>query len=286
MNVLKSLSQSRELSDNEHAIITYIMNNPDEVSKISSRELARRAYVSPSSVLRLCKTLGYCNYASFRASFVSNLKSVKLDEHAVEKDDNELEVSSKVLGIASRILAETNRLMSYEMMQRIEAELSHVERIDFIARDINADIAAYASHNLMVAGRLSSIYSDLDKMLYYSLHAQAKREPGIAVVAISKHGQDAPIVDCAERLTASGVVTICVTADENSPLARACLHVLKGFYFEDLDQYGDVAFAESAKYLLDVIYVDLLAHDLDNATRLDKAYDAIYHSRSGIARNR
>ena len=51
-------NSNTKLNDSEKQIIQYVLNNPNDCSKLSLAKLAKKLYVSESAIFRLCKKLG------------------------------------------------------------------------------------------------------------------------------------------------------------------------------------------------------------------------------------
>ena len=66
-NVLLRLREVQpSLSSTERQIAQFILENPDETTTLTIRELARRSFSSPSSVVRICRVIGFQGYKELR----------------------------------------------------------------------------------------------------------------------------------------------------------------------------------------------------------------------------
>ena len=54
---LNELKQMKKLTQTEQHIVDYILTYPEEIEKISSRQLAELTYTSPATVVRIVKNL-------------------------------------------------------------------------------------------------------------------------------------------------------------------------------------------------------------------------------------
>ena len=62
-NVLLRLREVQpSLSSTERQIAQFILENPDETTTLTIRDLARRSFSSPSSVVRICRVIGFQGY--------------------------------------------------------------------------------------------------------------------------------------------------------------------------------------------------------------------------------
>ena len=280
MNALEHLRREEHFTENEKQIAHYILKHPEAATRMSSRELARETFTSPTSVLRFCKKLGFQNYNDFKVNIVSELKSIDLASTIVSRNENALLVLGKMATLEAQVIKETMRRASPEALEGIAKHLAKTRYIDIFARDANAEIGRYASHNFFMAGKICTVYKDLDKMMFNAFELPTDHTPFL----ISKSGTDRAIIETAAQLTERGVPTIAMTADLDSPLARACNFALEGFYYPEYDKFGDIVFASAAKYLFDALLVMTFSKDYDHIMELNGKYDALYYERLDRAR--
>lgn len=273
MQALETLRTSEHLTENECAIARYVLDHPEESTRLSSRELARRTLTSPTAVLRFCKKLGFENYNEFKVNIVSELKSLDLASTMIVRDEPAVNVLNKLAVLEAQVIEETKRKASPELLDAIATRVASSSYVDFFARDANATVARYASHNFVLAGRVSTVYADLDQMIYASWELPDNH----LVFLISKSGTDRAICISAEHLRERGVSTVAITANVASPLARSCDQVLEGFYYPQFEKFGDVVFSSAAKYLFDALFVLTFSKDYDSVKRLNRAYDHLYY---------
>ena len=50
----------------ERIVVEYLLDNPTVVLDSNIRDLAAKIYVSPATIVRLCKRLGFDGYREFR----------------------------------------------------------------------------------------------------------------------------------------------------------------------------------------------------------------------------
>jgi DNA-binding MurR/RpiR family transcriptional regulator len=71
MNVLFSLSGYHTFTAGTgsvyHEVAGHVMDNLSDVPNLTTNELAERCFVSPSTIIRLCKNVGYNSFSAFKA---------------------------------------------------------------------------------------------------------------------------------------------------------------------------------------------------------------------------
>ena len=55
----------------EKEIVKYFLNQKEEIARQSTREISKRLYCSPSSIIRLCQKLGFTGFEEFKEMLVA-----------------------------------------------------------------------------------------------------------------------------------------------------------------------------------------------------------------------
>ena len=71
MLIQEQLKQQAGFSDVERSIADFILAQGAGLKQLSARQIAAEAYVSPSSVVRLCQKLGYDGYNAFQDAWLA-----------------------------------------------------------------------------------------------------------------------------------------------------------------------------------------------------------------------
>ena len=86
-NPLIRLREMRDFVGNAERIVAeYLLDNPNSVLECNIRELAEKIYVSPATIVRLCKHLGFEGYREFRQAVVYDLALYQNNER-IDKND-------------------------------------------------------------------------------------------------------------------------------------------------------------------------------------------------------
>ena len=87
-----------QLNKNDNEILSYCIRNHTEIANLKVTELADRLFISPASVVRFCKKLGFSGYSDFKASLRMDLFEQHADE-IFDEAENRLHVQKAVLAI-------------------------------------------------------------------------------------------------------------------------------------------------------------------------------------------
>ena len=122
-NVLLRLREVQpSLSSTERQIAQFILDNPDETTTLTIRDLARRSFSSPSSVVRICRVIGFQGYKELRHALTLELATLGENGSHREKDitpqDSLQEIVEKVTHRNIQSLLDTQRLLLLDELEQ------------------------------------------------------------------------------------------------------------------------------------------------------------------------
>ena len=185
MDVFDKLRKADGLSDADHAILDYVLDNPDRVAGLTSRGLAELTHTSSSSVVRFCRKLGFEGYNDFKINIADTLKRTNPGTTRVTAAESALSASAKTAELLLTAVAETRRTMDLGALERASDLLAAAREIDVCGNGPNEAIAQHATHMLVRTGHLASLRSDTDYLVFFSALVPADH----AAIVIS--GRDA-----------------------------------------------------------------------------------------------
>ena len=62
-----------DFTDSEKEIVKYFLNQKEEIENKSTREISKKLYCSPSSIIRLCQKLGFTGFEEFKKMYIEEL---------------------------------------------------------------------------------------------------------------------------------------------------------------------------------------------------------------------
>ena len=110
------------LSSSEKHIAKCLLEEPTLVTRYSIRELAGRLHVSPATIVRLGKSLGFDGYKEFKQAVVYSLASYEDNgrEHLsdISSQDSIREIAEKVTYKNIQSLEETLNFLNVEVIEK------------------------------------------------------------------------------------------------------------------------------------------------------------------------
>lgn len=243
-----------QASNAELGAINYILGHPDEIPRLSVKALSALSYSSQSTIVRLCRKLGFSGYRDMQQSLVYEL--------AMREQHNPRLAEADVSMSLSKIM----EVVTYRNMAALDDSLKIVDEkevkkaVDLIcAADSVLLFGLGASQLVAQDAYLKFIRIDKPCSCCEDIHSQYvlahNAKPTDVAIVISYSGYTEEILRCAEYLKAQGTPIIAITRFKSSPIARlsaCCLFVVAA---EDLYRTGAMSSRISQLNMIDILYV-------------------------------
>lgn len=275
MTLLKEMQNTRELTEREQDICNYILEHPEQIAKLSSRELGEATFTSAASVTRFCQKLGCKGYPDFRIRFLSEIQSGRIvqqeEKVMLSERENTLTLLQKVTELQKQAVEETRKELSLEQLMRVGEMLHKAEYIDFYAYDVNIHLARYGCSQFFHAGKIASVYSESNVQ---ELQALIKKNGHLAIL-ISHTGENAKLVEIAKTLKRNHTKIIVIATGREQTLSKWGDEFLLAASSQGMREFWSAVFFTSAKYLLDVLFGLEFSHRYEENMKLNQTYERI-----------
>ena len=266
------------LTKTEARIADYILKNPGDVITMSVDELAGRADVVKSAVIRCCKSLGYGGYSELKLALAVELSQNKQLNYVpyIYPDDSASDILDKVFTANVKTLHDTSEKIDRIALQKVVDLLFHAKTIYIYGTGTSSAIANDFQYRLMNLGYFAACHTDPAYMKISTMNIA----PGDMVIAISHSGRTSFTIEALRLAKEAGAETACVTSFPDSPITKESDHVIS--IFSDEIQYPVEATSARIAHIsvLDAIAIALSAKDYE------KAYERSVRSRELINRQR
>ncbi|RKD29496.1 MurR/RpiR family transcriptional regulator [Thermohalobacter berrensis] len=203
--VLKTLNKS------EFEVLSYISNNIDKISKMTISDLAKQTFVSTTTVIRLCKKLGYSGFSELKYE----LKRIRKEKTKLNSLNYDELIKKHLIDVEK-----TCELINEDTIGRI-IELIADKKVHFFGKGLSSIACEYIinqflSINLLAINYTSThiAYLSADKMnendvvFVLSLSGETKQSLKVAKIAKSR---GATVVS----ITCMGINSLSKLADIN-----------------------------------------------------------------------
>lgn len=275
MSLIKDMKEAASLTDREESIRDYFLNHPENITSMSCRQLGEATYTSAPTVTRFCKKFGCDGWPDFKLQFLSELNDGQSEDRqenvVLSEQENLVTLLQKVRDVHDQALDTTRKALSLTQLLRIKKLLLEHPYIDFYAYDTNIHLASYASGQLIHAGKIAAVYSEVNLQVVSTLLDY----PGHLAILISHSGENSRLIELARLLRRNGRKTIVLTPKKTSTLAQIADEFLLASAPWKLERLSRPMFSASVKYLLDLMFViTFTSQYATNLARNDR-YDTI-----------
>lgn len=77
MSLIDNLSNEKLFTKSEIEVIDFIKENPNLVLNMTIGELANQTFSSNTTIIRICKKLGFNGFRDFKIEYLRNIESLK-----------------------------------------------------------------------------------------------------------------------------------------------------------------------------------------------------------------
>ncbi len=216
------------LRASEQRVADYILSHQEEIVFLSISALANLCDTSETSVIRLCKALGYNGYQHFKMDLARSNRPDSPDTHYnhihedVSDRDDIAAIIQKVMNTNIQAIEETKFTLDPGQTQAAVAAISNTHRLEFYGMGGSGCVAIDAHHKFFKFGFSCNAYVDP----HMQAMSAATMKPGDVVVGISNSGNTKELINSLNIAKEAGATTICITGNADSNIAKICDIVL------------------------------------------------------------
>lgn len=210
-------SMIHTLKPAEKNIGEYVLLDPGAVIHMSISELAVRASVGESTIIRFCRALGYEGYQEFKLRLAQDLvEPVEYIHENISFDDSIEDLTKKIFQTNLKAVEDTMKSLDRGMVEVAAKALVDARRIDFYGVGYSSFTALDGKLKLTRLGLTADCYGDG----HLQVMAAASLRAGDAAIGISHSGSTKDVVDTLAVARRSGAVTIAITNFSPSPVTK------------------------------------------------------------------
>ena len=280
INELNELKRMNKLTSTEQGIVNYILTNPEELEKISSRQLAELTYTSPATVVRICQKLGFSGYSEFKIKYLQEVNQTPMMDqinrtNPITSEDSLHRIVNKVAALEITAIEQTKKGIDLDQLNRVSELLNQATCIDFYAFDNNLHLAKNACSHFLYAGKQAIIHDSSNAQF---MQAFASVEGHVAII-ISRTGENPMLYRIATILCEKKIPLLVLTESRHSSLAKISTEHLYLYNVHRFTDMGTILFQTSVQYLFDLLFAILFSRNFENSVKQNEMYEEIneYH---------
>ncbi|RHP19298.1 MurR/RpiR family transcriptional regulator [Coprobacillus sp. AF35-8] len=166
MNLFISLKENKDLSKNERILANYILKHPEDVLKMSSKDLGKVCFVSTATVYRLCDKLGLSGFSDLKIKITSSLDDYRKSnenfnfDFPVNQFQTHYEIIQKIKEDYEQTLNLTANLFSLDQLRLIASAMKKAQIIDVYTSAGNINFALNFQFQMQEIGKQVNVPID------------------------------------------------------------------------------------------------------------------------------
>lgn len=241
-------------TESEKNIINYIINEYDNVINEDIRTLSEKTLSSPSTIIRLCKKLGFTGFKELKKHLIYDLAVQKSNKKELSKslayNDDIDKIIDLVTEKSQKSIINTSMLLNKDDL---------IETVKLIEGTNDINLFGMGS-SLLVAKDMRQKFIRVNKKLnvdddWHMQYLSAKNSKSDSLgIIFSYSGSTEEMIECNKSLRENASKVVLITGFLNSYLARNSDIVLQVAPIENIFRMGAFSSRLSQLFIVDLIY--------------------------------
>jgi DNA-binding MurR/RpiR family transcriptional regulator len=210
-------SQLGHLPDAERRVAELLLSSAGEAIHQSVGQLAGRAGVSPATVVRLSRRLGYEGFAALKIAIAQESGSADQFGHPSPEVGSSAALHIQVMAADAQSIRRAAQSVDAAAFARAQRAITNAREVLFAGVGGSAALAALAAFRFSALGVRASAPADA---LTQHLRAGTLAADDVCV-AISHTGESKDTIETATTAAQTGATTVGITSYASSPLTEA-----------------------------------------------------------------
>lgn len=245
-----------KLSETEKKLGLYILEHPQLVPNMTTKDLSRNSGVSESTVIRFCKSIGIGSFKSFKLEMVKELALSDInitDFSMLQSMDDPYDLFQKVIYVNKSAIEAIPSSLDRKELERAIDVLKSAGRIVFYGVGGSATATFDGYHKFTKLGYQCTFSHDFHFMLSVVPYLTEKD----VLIVISMSGKTKEVLDLAKFAKKKGVTVIAITNLDKSALyreadIRLCTPIVEGDF-----RIGSIPSRITQLTIIDSLYLNI-----------------------------
>ncbi len=257
-----------ELTPSEKKIANYIFNNSENVSKLSTGELAEVSNTSAASITRFARKLGFDGFQELKIDIA---KSVAINGNtgddsvyeAVRVHDNTREIIQKIALGNIKAIEETVSVIDEEAISQSIKAINMAKKINIYGVGASGLVGLDLQYKLMRINKQANMFLDSHTQLASAIHIKK----GDVAIGISHSGRTLEVYKALEAAKKQGAITISITKYGKHPISDlADINIYTASVEKHL-RTGAIASRIAQLTVVDILFIGVAKDNFGEITR-------------------
>ncbi|MEH7479713.1 MurR/RpiR family transcriptional regulator [Neobacillus drentensis] len=194
-----------ELPKSERKVAQYILENADEIIRMTVHDLAANANASSAAVIRLCRSIGVAGFSELKVSLSSqSSRSFKSGFYDIEPNETIQSIKEKIVSNSVQVIKETAMELDEEIIDRTIECIKNADVIYVYGLGASSLVADDIMQKWSRLGK--TVISYQDAHIYASILSSASKKS--IFFCISNSGETPEVLRLVDIAKESGFQTI------------------------------------------------------------------------------
>lgn len=241
-------------SESEKLIISYLLKNPESIVESNIYQLSDKTFTSPSTIIRLCKKIGFTGYKEFHSALIYEIAVRKVAEEErnkmIKRDDSLKDIIEKITMRNIYALDSTKKLIDITVLEKCVDEIDKARNVCLFGVGASLLVAKDAYLKFLRINKSCYINDDFHAQI---VQAKNMERNDIAII-ISYSGLTEEMIKCAKIIKETGAKIIVITSVEESPISKLADYNLLVASTEFLFREGASSSRIAQLNIIDILY--------------------------------
>ncbi|TDT50946.1 MurR/RpiR family transcriptional regulator [Fonticella tunisiensis] len=259
-----------QYTSSEKKIAEYIIENPSEIYKLSTSELAELTKTSTASVVRFAKKLGYEGFQELKIELARENainSDIKEDYGYIDTHDSVKDIILKIGRKNMNIIEETVKLLDEKQVGEAIKAILNARKVYLFGVGVSGLIAMDLQHKLLRINK--NVQTHMDSHMQMSLAALTTSED--LAIAISYSGRTREVYNCLSEAKKNGAKCISITKYGSNPISEISDIRLQVSGIEKDIRVGAISSRIAQLTLIDILFVGVAKENFDVVEKYLKA---------------
>ena len=207
----------------ERAIAEVVLKEPAAVIHMAISELAHRAGVGESTIVRFCRTIGYTGYQDFKLRLAQDLvESADYIHERLSFNDNVGQLAAKIFQSNIQAIEDTRKAIDSQQIEKAATRIAQARKMEIYGVGYSFFTALDAKFKFMRLGLIADGFGDGH---FQAMSASALSKKDVAI-GISHSGTSRDTIDALSIAKKAGALTVAITNFNPTPMTSVADVVL------------------------------------------------------------
>lgn len=289
MKIHTLLQEKKNFTPHEIIIADYLLSHPKNLNQESTRQIAKKLYISPSTIVRLCQKLDYAGYDEFKQEFLKEYEYQLKNPNTIDPNypfdhqDPQMTITYKIGQLYHDITDDVLSLCHHDRLQKAIQMLLKANHIYLFSAGVQNDIACTFKDKMLKIGFNVVIETQCDQAYYRASYC----DQNDVFIIISYSGETQITTKITKKLAQRHIPIIAITSYGQNILSHLASCVLYVSTRETLHQnIGNFSMNLSTLLLLDILYANIFNQHyqthLEERNKIAKEFETVRFSNNPL----